>query len=289
MFCYNCGKEIKDNTNFCPECGADLKGNSATNKTNTNNSLNGKPVQIVIPSVNGANIHSIKMFVVKLVFLAIAIITFVLSKDDLFTMEDKYYAPFNVWKGYSVSEITEFMEREIEAGMYDERGMETSVFDEEYSETDLTLLHIGKWCAVIAPILYVAAAIMAFLNVETFAHVLNFIGTILNIVFIILISMSLKLVLELDSIMDVTEHVTNLMWWYLALCMAIFIISRIFFWGAETAKTYEGKTYSLLEKAGSGDSVSSSTNVAKDSWRCSECNKINPGYCGTCSCGNSKK
>lgn len=228
------------------------------------------------------------MFVAKLFFLAMAVITFALSKDGLFTIKTTKYTGFNYWHVFNVSQVVDFLEGEIEDEMKDERVYESGVFYEKYDQSDITLLHISEWCVIIGAILYLAASVMAFLNIESFAHVLNFIGVILNIAFVILISMTLKAVLELDSIMDVTDHFTDVMWWYLALNLAVYVISRIFFWGAETAKTYEGKTYSLLEKAERATSVGGSVNASSDSWRCSECNKINPGYCGTCSCGNTK-
>lgn len=40
MHCINCGKEIEDNSNFCPECGAPQQGTTSQSAPNAGNYAN---------------------------------------------------------------------------------------------------------------------------------------------------------------------------------------------------------------------------------------------------------
>jgi len=283
MYCYNCGKEVGDKNSFCANCGAQIKGGNNGNVGNANSSTGGTPVQIVIPSFKSMDINAVKRLVAKIVFLAVAIFTFFLSRDGLFLIKDDYFLGM-FYKEVGVSEVVDYIENLVE---------KMSAISSGFEEINLTALRIIKWCVIIGAILYLVAAVVAFLELETLAHLLTSLGAILHVIFVVLCVIVLKAAFELDSIFDATQFFSDLMWWYLALNVALFIISRIFFWGAETAKEYEGKTYSLLEKTSDStdSSVRKNNNMGKvdgDSWRCSECNKINPGYCGTCACGKTK-
>ena len=278
MYCYNCGKEVGDSNSFCANCGARIKGGNNGNAENTNNGTGGTPVQIVLPSFSGMNVYAVRRLVAKIVFLVVAVVTFFLSKEGLFLIEDDYFLGM-FYKEVGVSEAVDYIENFVN---------KMSEISSEFADANLTALQVIKWCVIIGAILYLVAAIVAFLELETLAHLLTSLGAILHVIFIVVCVIVLKAAFKLDSIFDVTQFFSDLMWWYLAMSLVLFIISRIFFWGAEETKKYEGKTYSLLEKSDDTQSRTASKS-AVGSWRCNECGRINPNYCGTCACGNDRK
>lgn len=50
MYCTCCGKEIPSGCNFCPECGAQLNMNIKRGSDDTNTSLIGTPVEVMLIS-----------------------------------------------------------------------------------------------------------------------------------------------------------------------------------------------------------------------------------------------
>ena len=47
MFCVNCGKEIKDDSTFCPECGAIQQGTTSSAGSNTETNVNSATQPVV--------------------------------------------------------------------------------------------------------------------------------------------------------------------------------------------------------------------------------------------------
>lgn len=281
MFCYNCGKKLGDKDSFCSDCGAKVKSGGVRNNNEVSNVVangdgNKVPVQIVLPEFKGFDRALIERIVPKVFFLALAIITFMLSRDTLFKMEIKDFLSQKYSNEVMIEEVIEYVENYDELMNWNSRG---------YNGADVSRLHIAKWCLTISSIIYLVAAFIAFIGRESMAHVITVLGIILCIAFLVLFSTTTVEILDGEWALDIVQFFSGKMWWYLLLNIALVIISGVFFWLTDTAKVYEGKTYTLLEKSTGANTNSTSTSKT---WWCDNCNKINAGYVGTCSCGKTR-
>ncbi|MBQ9765350.1 MAG: zinc ribbon domain-containing protein [Lachnospiraceae bacterium] len=303
MFCSQCGKELNEGAKFCSACGAQVVDSTVKpmqgNVPNASNVVNGSNAQqqrqnyqrpvvnvSLFSGTSGATgimgPEAVKRLIIKLIFAAVAITTFVLSWTDLFG-------------GGSFGDF------------FDSIIWMADIADEGFLKFAAT---VGKWSIIIGVSVYLLAVLFAFLGKESSAHGWTVFGFLCHILMIIIFVVILYTAYGMsgednfgEAFLDLLSYVDVMVWVYLGFNVVLMIISGGYIYGMETAKNYDGKTYSLLgnESAintsnvqGTGNPFrqSDASNTAQPlngSWRCEECGKMNANYVGTCACGASKR
>lgn len=269
MFCYNCGEKISDDAAFCYKCGASIKGDKAAGSSGN---MGGNSSQKFNPLVNGIDEDFVKSILVKIAFLAVSIIVFYIMNNNLFSIN--YLQLQGFFEEAGISNTVDFIEEEIDYA----RNM-----SDEEKELYTKALHAAKWCILIGAFGYIVAAIVSFLGMEALSHLLTLLGCILHVFFTVLFIVVVKTVYESS---EYYVKMSDSAWLYILLNAVLIVLSFVFFWGS----SYEIQTNSLIEKSEAYDRKIDVASIPSSiTWRCEECGKINQGYCGTCSCGNTKK
>lgn len=256
MFCSNCGNQLPEGVNFCGKCGF-----SVNNFRPQNSNINNRGA--VSSNNNFYNNDLNKPF--KIIFVVMVIISFIISQSKLI---DFVYVKFT---------LKEFV-------AYIKMGSTMSgIVDMPYArESSTQLLTLSLGLMGIGTMLLIVAAIVVFFKTNT-AHFMIVIGAAANIVSIFIFiagCTSQQFEMELG---DILSMLSNFIWIYIILNIAMIILSAKCFCSNGLEDTYYNKSYNFLNKT--------TENIKRNvgDWNCPECGKLNSSSTQICSCGTQKR